>query len=68
LAALSFSLIIQAGASGPVGANLAWPTGTLWSGRTSPILGGTGDQKEIISFMTVNQGTNWFGNYSGVYT
>jgi hypothetical protein len=66
-AAVTFTLIIQAGASGPKGISLAWPTGTLWSGKSGPVLGGTGSQKEIISFMTVNQGSNWFGNYSGIY-
>jgi len=55
----SFTLILRQDQVG--GWEVAWPTGMRWQGGITPNLTATPGNFDIITFFTVNGGTNWVG-------
>jgi len=55
----SFTLIVTNGGS----ATLTWPTSVDWAGGSAPSLTSSGI--DILTFMTVDAGTIWYGFAAG---
>ena len=58
-AACSFTLILAQDATGSRTAT--WPTAVKWPGGTEPTLTTTASRTDILSFLTTDGGTTWFG-------
>jgi len=44
---------------------ITWPTGTVWPAGTAPTMTGTNNKRDIITLMTYDGGTVWFGMIVG---
>ena len=40
---------------------ITWPTGTVWPAATAPTMTGTLNKRDIITLVTFDAGTTWFG-------
>ena len=45
--------------------SVTWPTSVKWAGGTTPTLTSTSGKIDILSFLSHNGGTTWFGFVSG---
>ena len=45
---------------------ITWPAAIKWANGTSPTLTTTNGKRDIITFMTTNAGTEWFGFAAGL--
>lgn len=61
-AAGSFNLILTGDGNTRA---FAWGNAVTWSGGTPPTLTATNGKKDIFSFITTNNGTNWYGFIGG---
>jgi hypothetical protein len=60
--AIGFSLIFTADGTAR---SVTWPSGVKWAGGTAPTLTSTNGKIDVLSFLTTNNGTNWFGFVGG---
>ena len=44
---------------------ITWPSGTIWAGGATPTLSTTTGAVDIITLLTVNAGTTWYGFVGG---
>lgn len=44
---------------------VTWPASIKWAGGTAPTLTSTNGKIDVLSFLTTNNGTNWFGFVGG---
>lgn len=61
-AAGSFNLILTGDGNTRA---FAWGSAVTWSGGTPPTLTATSGKKDIFSFITLNNGTNWYAFIGG---
>lgn len=61
-AAGSFNLILTSDGNPRA---FAWGSAVTWSGGTPPTLTSTNGKKDIFSFVTTNNGTNWYAFIGG---
>lgn len=40
---------------------ITWPTGTVWPGGVAPVMTGTNGKRDIITLITTDAGTTWYG-------
>lgn len=59
----SFTLILKQDSGG--GHTVTWPASVDWESSTSPTLSGAANQRDLLSFMTVDAGTIWYGFLGG---
>jgi hypothetical protein len=59
-----FKLVLAQDASG--GHIVTWPTSAKWSGGIAPTLTNTANSVDILTFTTIDGGTNWFGRVDGL--
>jgi hypothetical protein len=59
----SFTLILRQDATG--GRTATWPASVRWPGATAPALSTGANQVDVLSFLTVDSGTTWFGFIGG---
>lgn len=45
--------------------SITWPGSVKWPGGTAPTMTGTNNKKDIISFLTDDSGTTWYGFVGG---
>lgn len=62
--AWSFVLILVQDATG--GRTVTWPASVLWDGGTAPTLTTTAAAVDVLTFMTVDGGTTWYGFPTGL--
>lgn len=55
----SFTLVLRQDASGS--RTVTWPGSVRWSGGTAPTLTTTASKVDIITFVTMDEGTKWYG-------
>ena len=55
----SFTLILRQDASGS--RTVTWPGSVRWGGATAPTLTTTANKVDIITFVTMDEGTKWYG-------
>ena len=55
----SFTLFLTQDGTG--GRTVTWPAAVKWFGNTAPTIYGNPDSVNILTFLTVNGGTTWFG-------
>jgi hypothetical protein len=60
----SFTLILKQDATG--GRTFAWPSSVDWSNGVSPTISTAANAVDILTFLTVDGGTTWYGFLSGV--
>jgi len=41
--------------------SIVWPSGTVWPAGTAPTMTGTNNKRDIITLITFDAGTTWFG-------
>lgn len=61
-AAGSFNLILTGDGTSRA---FAWGSAVTWSGGSPPTLTATNGKKDIFSFITLNNGTNWYAFVGG---
>ncbi len=61
--ACSFTLILKQDATGARTAT--WPSTVVWAGGTTPALTATPAHFDVISFLTINGGSSYFGTAIG---
>lgn len=61
--ACSVVLYLEQGASG--GATVTWPANTLWSKGNPPVLSTAPGAIDVVTLVTYNGGSTWFGFLSG---
>lgn len=61
--ACSFTLILRQDATGTN--TVTWPASVDWAGGTAPTVTTTGNAVDIYTFLTVNNGTTWYGFQAG---
>ena len=54
---VSVTIAIVQGGSGSY--TVTWPTGTIWPGGTAPTLTTTVGHVDVITMLTMNNGTTW---------
>ena len=59
----SMTLVLKQDATG--GKTINWPASVKWPGGSAPALTTTGDKYDIVSLMTNDGGTIWFGFVAG---
>lgn len=59
----SVTLILKQDATG--GRTVTWPASVKWAGGTAPTLTTAASAVDIISFLTTDGGTTWFGFFAG---
>ncbi len=59
----SFTLILKQDATG--GRTTTWPASVKWAGATEPALSDGANEVDILSFVTTDAGTTWYGFFSG---
>lgn len=57
--ACSFTLLLTQDSTGS--RTVTWPSAVKWPSGTAPTLTATADNMDIYSFVTMDEGTNWFG-------
>ena len=55
----SFTLVLRQDASGS--RTVTWPGSVRWAGATAPTLTTTASKVDIITFVTMDEGTKWYG-------
>jgi len=60
----SFTLIARQDATGS--RTITWPASVKWAGGTAPTLTTTASAVDILTFTTVDAGSNWFGFSAGL--
>jgi len=60
----SFTLILTQDGSGSRA--VAWPPSVKWPGDTAPTISTGASKVDILSFITVDAGTNWYGFEGGI--
>ncbi len=55
----SFTLILRQDASGS--RTVTWPGSVRWAGGTAPTLTTTASKVDILTFVTMDEGTKWYG-------
>ena len=55
----SFTLMLRQDASGS--RTVTWPASVRWAGGTAPTLTTTASRVDIITFVTMDEGTKWYG-------
>lgn len=61
--ACAFTLILRQDGTGS--RTVTWPASVVWAGGTAPTLSTAASAIDIIVFLTVDNGTTWFGMVSG---
>lgn len=59
----SLTLILKQDAVG--GYAITWPTSVMWAGGTAPTLSTAANAIDVLTFVTVDGGTSWYGFLSG---
>jgi hypothetical protein len=59
----SFSIVFTGNGSSYT---VTWPASVKWAGNSAPSLTNTSAKKDILSFTTVDGGTNWYGFVGGL--
>jgi hypothetical protein len=59
----SFKLILKQDATG--GRTIAWPAAVKWAGGVAPTLTTTANAINILTFLTTDAGTKWYGFLNG---
>lgn len=59
---VGFTVILRADGTAR---SVTWPTSVRWPDATSPTLTSTNNKTDIISFISDNNGANWYGFVSG---
>ncbi len=59
----SFTLFVSQDGTG--GRTVTWPGSVKWSAGAAPTLPTTGNAVSILSFLTINGGSTWFGFVAG---
>lgn len=59
----SFTLILKQDGTG--GRTVTWPAAAKWAGGTAPSLTAAASAVDILTFMTTDAGTSWYGFLSG---
>lgn len=59
----SFTLILKQDATG--GRSITWPSSVKWSGSSAPTLTTSSNSVDILTFMTTDAGTIWYGFLGG---
>lgn len=59
----SFTLILKQDATG--GRSIAWPASVKWGSGLAPALANLANEVNILTFMTVDGGTTWYGFIAG---
>ena len=44
---------------------ITWPASVSWPGGTPPTVTSTNGKKDVYGFISLNQGTNWYGFIGG---
>ena len=57
-----FTLILRADGTAR---SVTWPTSVQWPDSAAPTLTSTNNKVDIVSFISDNNGTNWYGFVSG---
>ena len=57
--------IIQDGAAGAY--TVTWPASVVWPGGTAPIISAGNDAVDVITLLTYDAGTIWYGNFSQAF-
>ncbi len=60
--AISITLLLRQNGTGNF--SVSWPGSVVWSGGIAPTITATPNKMDIISLLTVDNGTTWYGNYS----
>lgn len=55
----AFTLIVRQDSGG--GNTISWPASVDWDSGTAPTLTTTGNNVSILEFLTIDEGTTWFG-------
>lgn len=61
--ASSLSVILIQDATGS--RTVTWPASVKWAGGTAPMLTTTANRADVLTFLTVDGGTNWLGFTAG---
>lgn len=61
--ACSFTLILKQDATG--GRTISWPSAVKWGGGVAPTLTTTANAVNILTFITIDAGTTWYGMLGG---
>lgn len=61
--ACGFTLILRQDATGS--RTVTWPASVDWSGGTAPTLSTAANAVDVITFLTVDNGTTWLGFVAG---
>ena len=61
--AASFTLIVVQDGTGS--RTVTWPASAVWAGGDEPTLSSAANAVDILSFMSVDGGTTWFGFVAG---
>lgn len=59
--AFSITALMHQNATG--GWVVTWPVNVVWSSGNAPTITATANKTDIVSLLTVNGGTSWYGNY-----
>ncbi len=59
----SFTLILKQDATG--GRTVTWPASVKWAGGTAPTLSTDANAVDILTFITTDAGTTWYGMLAG---
>ncbi len=60
----SFTLILKQDGTG--GWTTTWPASVIWETGTAPTLSTAASSKDVLSFLTVDAGTTWYGFLGGL--
>ncbi len=60
----SFTVIVKQDGTG--GHSVTWPASADWENATAPTLSNAANQRDMLSFMTVDAGTPWYGFLGGL--
>lgn len=59
--ACGFTLILRQDATG--GRTVTWPASVEWPGGTAPTLSSAANAVDVLTFLTVDDGTTWMGSF-----
>lgn len=60
----SFTIILKQDSTG--GWTTTWPASVIWESGTAPSLSTAANSKDVLSFLTVDAGTTWYGFLGGL--
>lgn len=58
-------VIKQDGAGGAY--TVAWPSSVKWVSATAPVISTGNNAVDIVTLFTIDEGTNWYGNFAQAY-